>query len=235
MTAVDVYIPGTSPLHRWDPRAKLMVGALYTASVLAIPVARSWVLFCFGALLVSAFGASRLPAGRVLIRLGPVAGLIGLAGLGMLFEGSPARFVSVSGKAALCAGCGVLMAATTQFGAMLAAMRSFRFPDILTAVSGLAHRHVFVALDEACRMMVAYRCRVPQASPLRRLRHTTRLALALCLRSAMRTERIERCLLVRGFDGVLRTLPLTAPTRADVVATAATAIVCGALLVVGYL
>ena len=217
---LDPYIAGASPLHRADPRVKLAVAAAYACVVLAVPVARPERLAGAVVLLVCAAIVSGLPVRPILLRATPVAGLIGLAAVGLLFEGSPAQFVSVSAKAFLCAGAALLLTATTPFHSILAALRALRFSPALLSVTGLGQRLVFVILGEALRMADAYRCRAPSAGPVRRAYHVARMTQALCMRAVSRTDRLERALLARGFDGALRGLPLPPLRRSDAIVLA---------------
>lgn len=230
----DPYVAGESPVHCYDPRAKLATAAAYVVCVLASPMGLVWPMLWFAALMAAVTFLSRLPARLVLLRLTPVVGLIAIAGLGLLFEGSPVRFAVVSGKAVLCAWCGILIGATTTFSSMLAGLWALHVPETLVSVSGLAHRLVYVALDEARRMAVAYRARVPAAGPANRSRHVLRIALSLGVRAVARSERMEWSLLARGFDGRLRCMPLERMTARDVIRAAAAVSVPVLLLLAAY-
>lgn len=221
---LDPFVPGTSPLHRLDPRTKVFGCSAYILAVLLVPSKPNWALLALSLLLLPAMTASRVSVGRLVARVAPAGGLIALASVGLLFEGSPNRFLAVSCKALDCTAAAVILTAATPYHHLLAALRWMRLPGVLVSVAGIAYRLVFVVLEEAVRMAVAYRCRVPVASAWRRSKHTLRLAQSLIARSTARSQRLEYALLARGFDGTLHGLPLGPYAYHEVLATALVAV-----------
>lgn len=203
------YIDTGSQVHALDARFKLTAALSLMIVAIGAPTNAAWLLAISAALLGASTALSRIPARSLLFRMAPITGLILIAGLGILFEGTWDRFLFVSTKALLCAWCGVLTSAATPFGDVIGAMRCLGVPNTLITITGLGYRLAFVALDEALRMMSAYLCRVPSARPLVRIRHVCRLGEALIRRVMRRTERMEWALHARAFDGSLRGLPLS--------------------------
>ncbi len=77
------YYPGTGPLYRMDPRAKLLVGFAFLALVLA---ARSFAaLAVVAAAVLAVYLASRIPLRHAVRSMAPVAGLIVIVGVLNLF------------------------------------------------------------------------------------------------------------------------------------------------------
>ena len=225
--SLDPYVPGNSMVHAMDARSKLVCAAVFCVTVLSAPLSRLWPMALLAVFAAVVSAASSISLRALVVRLGPIAGLILLAGLGLLFQGPPVRFAAMSGKALLCGWCGALVGATTPFSDILAALRHMRVPSRIVGVTGIAYQLVFIALEEALRMATAYKCRSGQVRGMRRVRQVLRLALALCYRIIERTERMERALLARAFDGALRGLPLPPMRRRDM---AASGLACAALV-----
>ena len=73
------YFPGTSPLHRMDPRTKLLILVLY---IVTIFVCSSFVPFALCALgLFAAIGISRIPAKLILKSLKPIVIIVIFTGV----------------------------------------------------------------------------------------------------------------------------------------------------------
>jgi len=231
---LDPFVPGTSPLHRLDPRTKVIGCSVYIAAILLVPSEPNRALLGLSLLLLPAMAASRLPVGRLLARVAPAGGLIALASVGLLFEGSLDRFLAFSCKALDCTAAAVILTAATPYHHLLAALRWMRLPGVLVSVAGIAYRLVFVVLEEAARMAMAYRCRVPVASAWRRSKHTLRMAQSLIARSTARSQRLEYALLARGFDGTLHGLPLRPYANLEALATALAAVLLMGITLAAY-
>lgn len=118
------------------------------------------------------------------------------------------RFLSIALKSWLAMQAALLLAATTEFPMLLAAMRQLHLPKILVAIIELMWRYLFVLGDEAQRLMVARASR--SATPVGRFRQpslawqarvTGGMAGSLLLRSIERSERVYAAMLARGYTG----------------------------------
>jgi cobalt/nickel transport system permease protein len=232
---LDPYRDGASPVHRLDPRVKLPLAVAFIvtaallppgawpAYVLLLAVAFSVVLVSgLGvgyvykrALLAAPFVVAALPllftiegAALLLIRVGPWTITLTEPGL--------VRFVSVALKSWLSVQVATVLAATTSFPDLLAAMRALKLPRLLVAVVGLMWRYLFVLVDEVMRIMRAREARsgAPAERAGRiggsipwRAKVTGGMAGNLMLRSFDRSERIYAAMASRGYDGEVRGLP----------------------------
>ena len=229
--ALDSYCPGTSPVHRLDPRVKLILVGLFILTAALIPD-RGWV--AFGALeglvllatLLSRVGLARVQRrsavalpfvlaaltvvfstpGRAMWVVPLPGGLLSVTDAGVL------RFLSIFARSYLSIQAAVLLAATTPFPDLLWGMRALRLPCTLVAIVGFLYRYLFVLADEARRMLQARKARsaAPDGrgggSVAWRARVTGSMAGTLFLRSYERSERIYMAMLARGYDGTVRTL-----------------------------
>jgi cobalt/nickel transport system permease protein len=218
--------PG-SPIHRLDPRAKLVGLLAVTVVAVSTPLHR-WPVFlaCAAALAVVA-GTARVPA-RVLWARGRVVLLpVALVALVTLLGGRPEVAGEVAAKASIGVVAAVLLGATTDFPALLRGLEALRVPRLLVLIAGLMYRYLFVIAGEAGRMRQAlasraYRPRTAlQAGPL------GRAAGALFLRSYVRGERVHLAMLSRGFTG---RVPALAPLRLTAADVAFVALVLVALV-----
>lgn len=184
--ALDTYRPGDSPVHRLDPRVKLVLTLLFilTANVpgtVETPGTSQW--FAFGALeglILLAIGMSRVGLGLVQKRSALALPFL-LAALTVIFArpgdmehgpvvplpGTPWavseaglwRFLSIAARLYLSVQAAVLLAATTPFPDLLWGMRALRVPRLLVAIGGFLYRYLFVLADEARRMLQAREAR----------------------------------------------------------------------------
>jgi cobalt/nickel transport system permease protein len=256
--ALDSYRPGDSPVHRLDPRVKLILSVLLILTAVLIPD-RSWL--AFGLLELSLLTTTLLSQvglglvqrrcvvvlpftlaaltvvfstpGRVLLPLPLPSSTWGITDAGLL------RFVSILVRSYLSVQAAVLLATTTPFPDLLWSVRALRVPRILVAVGGFLYRYLFVLADEAQRLMRAREARsaAPEGQGGRglawRARVTGSMAGTLFIRSYERSERIYGAMLARGYDGEVRTLSPPALHPGDVAVGAAGGLLLVAMIVLG--
>lgn len=232
--ALDTYLPGESPVHRLDPRVKLVLTALFILTVALTPD-RAWPIFgllegcVLAAVLVSRVGMA------VVQKRSALALPFLMAAVTVTFArpGEPAlplpgtpwavseaglwRFLSIVARSYISVQAAVLLAATTPFPDLLWGMRALKVPRVLVAVGGFLYRYLFVLADEARRMLQAREARsvVPEGKKggrtvFWRARVTGAMAGTLFLRAYERSERIWAAMVARGYDGEVRVL--SAPT-----------------------
>jgi cobalt/nickel transport system permease protein len=240
--ALDSYRPGDSPIHRLDPRVKLVLAGSLMLSAAMIPD-QSWLAFAaLDLLLLLAALCSGVSLGLVQKR-SAVALPFTLAALMVIFStpGSPLvelplpggpwvatdagvlRFLSIVLRSYLSVQAAVLLAATTLFPDLLWGMRALRVPRVMVSIAGFLYRYLFVLADEAQRLMRAREARSGALAgrgggTLRwRARVTGSMAGSLFIRSYERSERIYSAMLERGYDGEVRTLSHPVLRRAHLV------------------
>lgn len=235
---LDPYRHGGSVIHRLDPRVKLVLAVAFIVTT-ALVHPGAWpayvLLFAtvFSVILLSELGVgfvykrAILAAPFVLAALplmftvsGDALGALHIGGWTLtITQPGLVRFVSVALKSWLSVQMAIVLASTTQFPALLAAMRSLRIPRLLVAVIGLMWRYLFVLVDEVMRLMRAREARsgwpetLPGAPRGRvggsiawRAKVTGGMAGNLMLRSFDRSERIYAAMASRGYDGEVRGL-----------------------------
>lgn len=232
---LDPYRYGVSPVHRLDSRVKLVLAVAFILTAALMP-AGAWPAYVLLlAVSLSVVVASELGL-RYVLKRAMLALPFVLAAVPLLFTtpGWPAlhtvlgpltiritetgleRFAGVALKSWLSVQVAIVLAATTPFPDLLAAMRSLRLPKLLVAIIGLMWRYLFVLVDEVLRLLRAREARsgfVPALGLRRggslawRGRVAGGMAGNLFLRSFDRAERIYAAMAARGYDGEVRGLP----------------------------
>jgi cobalt/nickel transport system permease protein len=220
-----------SPVHRLDPRAKLLGLASVTLVAVSTPL-HAWPAFVACALtllLVAAvarvgprvlwsrarivlplvvFVAVFLPfvRGGAQISLGPVS--VSEAGL--------ATFAAVSVKACLGTLSAVLLGATTSFPDVLHGLERLRAPRLLVLIAGFMYRYLFVIVDETRRMRTALAARAYRPRHVLEAAAIGRVVISMFLRTFDRGERVYVAMLARGYGGTMPRLDSLALRRTDV-------------------
>ncbi len=237
----------TSPVHRLDPRAKIVGLAGITVIAVSTPL-RAWPAFAACALALAAVAAvarvgPRTVWSRVKVIL-PLVLFVGAfvpfvrggpavqAGPLALSEAGLATFALVSAKATIGAVGAVLLGATTGFPDILHGLERMRAPRLLIVIAGFMYRYVFVIADEARRMRTALVARAYRPRHLGQVAALGRMVTALFLRSYERGERVYLAMLARGYAGAMPRLSVLSFGRADTVFLAALALVLVPLRVV---
>lgn len=222
-----------SPVHRLDPRAKVVGFVAITVIAVSAPVAL-WPVYA-GCLLVlaSIALAARIPPGAIFRRVRWVLPLVLAAALLLplltkggatwqlgpftVYEQGLEVFGAVVAKATIGTLSAAMLSMTTTFPAVLRALETMRLPATLVLIAGLMYRYLFVIVAETERMRAGmssrgYRPRTAlQAAPM------GRAATAMFLRTYARGERVHRAMLARGYDGTMPRLTPLAIGRTDLI------------------
>jgi len=228
-----------SPIHRLDPRAKIVGVAGITLVAVSTPL-QAWPAFVACALALAAIAvAARVGPAAVWPRVRAIVPLVVFVAAFVPFvRGGPAvhvgplalseaglaTFALVSAKAAIGALGAVLLGATTSFPDILHGLERLRTPRLLTVIAAFMYRYVFVIADEARRMRAALAARAYRPRHLGQAAMLGRMVTALFLRSYERGERVYVAMVARGYAGTTPRLSVLAFRRADATFLAALAL-----------
>lgn len=219
---IDRYAGLTSPIHRWDPRAKLVaiLGLIFSV-VLITDLKIALVGLAVAILLVL---VSRLPLRFVLGHLVGISFFILPLSVIILFsyhQGDEiARFAfltvtsggleraSLIAVRALAAVILVFpMIGTVRFDVAMKALERLRVPVKLVQMIMFTYRYIFVLIEEVQRMSRSLASRgFSGGMNIRTLSTTGKLIGMLFVRTLERAERVYRAMLSRGYEGNLQTL-----------------------------
>lgn len=226
---MDTLAAGSSPLHRLDPRAKLLTTALFIAAVVSFGKYEVSALLPF--LLYPAYlaAAGGLPAGYLLKKMllvSPFALLVGLFNPffdgRILFYAGPlavsggwVSFASILLRFFLTVSAALALLALTGVNPLCAALSRLGAPRPFVVQLLFLNRYLFVLAGEAEAMARA-----------RALRSGGRGGLGfgvfagllgrLLLKTLDRAERVHRAMLCRGFDGNIPVAGAARPGRREV-------------------
>lgn len=201
-------VVGDSPIHRLDPRAKLL--GLLSVTLIAVS-STAWPMHaaCAAALLAVAAAARIGPP--VIVRRARLILLPVL--LVALF--APTSFATVGAKAVIGTVSAVLLGATTSFPDVLHALERLRTPRLLVLIAAFMYRYLFTIVDEVQRMRAALTARGYAPRHALQVQALGRVATALFLRTYERAERVHLAMLARGFDERMPRLQALTFRRAD--------------------
>jgi len=217
---LDRYLEGTSPIHRLDPRLKLLSTLAFVLATTSTPPS-AWPVFSSLAVLAwAAIFVSRIPLFQALKRSAIALPFIGIVALSLPFtqggqvmwawrpfgwslaitDQGVVLFVTILIKAWLSVLASGLLVATTPFSSLLQAMRTLHIPAILTTIISFMYRYLFVLVDEAMRLQTAREARSAGSggSLLWRAHVLGGMIGSLFIRSYERSERIYAAMLSRG-------------------------------------
>ncbi len=225
---------GNSPVHRLDPRLKLIAGVLFSA---VVAVSSRWTAFIPASMLaLGLLFLARLPLGRVLVRLMMVNGLILFLWLLLPFsvggeviwklgpfaatrEGiSLATLITIRSNIIVLAF--LALVSTTPVFALGYAMAGLGIPDKMVQLFFFTYRYIHVIYEEYQRLMKALKVRGFRAkSNIHTYRTYAYLVGMLLVKSYERAERVREAMLCRGFKGRFYTLYEFSVTKSDIALT----------------
>jgi len=202
-----------TPVHRLDPRAKVMTTLLFLVTVASFGRYEVSALlpFVFFPLVLTILG--EIPAGyllkRILLAL-PFVLVLGafnplldrhiLLRFGSLeISGGWLSFASMTLRLTLTVASAIALLATTGVEGVCQALERLGLPRVFVQQIGLLHRYTFVLAEESGRMLRARELRAHGRELA--LREFGVLAGHLLLRTWDRAGRIHQAMLARGFEG----------------------------------
>jgi cobalt/nickel transport system permease protein len=225
-----------SPVHRLDPRAKLLGFVGITVVAVSTPL-HAWPAYvaCALALVVLA-SIARVGPGVLWTRARVVLPLVVFVAVFVPFvrggrtvavgpfelsESGLATFLTVSAKATIGTLSAVLLGATTSFPDVLHALERLRAPRLLVLIAGFMYRYLFVIVDETRRMRTALAARAYRPRHLLQVSAIGRVVIAMFLRTYDRGERVYVAMLARGYRGTMPRYDALLWRRADALFVAA--------------
>jgi cobalt/nickel transport system permease protein len=222
----DFYQAADSPIHRLDPRVKLLGTIGLIVSNVLLPDG-AWPAFLGSFLLVTAVSLSaRIKPGFVFKR-SLLAIPFALAAFTIMFTlpGEPlaeftmgarqftitdaglVRFLSILVRSWISLQAAIVLTAATKFSDLAHGLRHLRVPLILIAIISFMYRYLFVLGEEAERLLqarAARSARIPgrkNPSVVWRARVAGNMVGQLFLRSYERSDRVYQAMVARGFKG----------------------------------
>jgi cobalt/nickel transport system permease protein len=212
---IDTFAHLNSPLHRWEPRARL-IGLAILAFVFSF-VQDLRLLPAMVAVAAILYALSRLPPSYLVNRLRypgffllVVAILLPfLSGHTVLFRLGPLavrqegllELILVVAKFAAIMTTALVLFGTAPFLTTIKAMRALGLPPVLADMTLLSYRYLFEIGDDLTTMQTAMGLRGFQGRGLRRrtLGVLAALAGSILVRSYERSERIYHAMVLRGY------------------------------------
>lgn len=256
-----LYRPAQSLFHQMDARVKIIFTLAFILSLSLTPPG-AWpayilylsVALCgallskLGILFVQKRAFLAVPiilAALPLVFWGPLPHhpLAEIAGMQLIY--SPAgltRFASIAVKSWISIQAAILLAATSEFPDLLAAMRKLHVPKIFVAIIALMWRYLFVMEDEAARLMRARRSRSAFSGSgqpsggnfVWNAQVTGGMAGSLFLRSLERADRVYAAMRSRGYNGEPLSADSTPLSRSDLITLTRGLILVVALFITAF-
>jgi cobalt/nickel transport system permease protein len=215
---LDTLASRQTPVHRLDPRAKLITTLVFIITVVSFGKYEIAALLPFFIYPVILCAAGNVPPGyllKKLILVAPFAVMIGifnplldreiLMQLGDRgISGGWVSFVSILLRFVLTVGAALILIAVTGFNAVCAALEKLGVPRVFTVQLMFLYRYLFVLVDEASRLVRARSLRAV-GSGAGGLKAFGSMVGHLLLRTMDRAQRIYLAMCCRGFDGEIHT------------------------------
>jgi cobalt/nickel transport system permease protein len=232
-----------SPVHRLDPRAKIVGLVAVTVVGVSTPL-RAWPVYiaCAVALALVA-AAGRVPPVTIWRRARVVLPLVLFVAAFVPFlrpggaehhlgpltvsDAGLAVLAAVAAKAAIGTVSAVLLGATTSFPSVLRGLEGLRVPRLFTLIAAFMYRYLFVIVEEVHRMRIALAARAYRPRHVLQAGAIGRSVTALFLRTYGRGERVHLAMLARGYRG---TMPELVPLRLGAADAAFIAALAGTLV-----
>lgn len=207
-----------SPVHRLDPRVKVLVTLAYLVCVVSFgkyDLVRMAPFVLFPVVLIADAGLPARFLFRKVLAVAPFALFVGVFNpildrepllnvAGLTLSGGWVSFGSIVFRVLLTTSAALVLIATTGMNGVCAALQRLGLPDVFTTQLLLLYRYIFVLGEETMRMARARALRSFGGRGMGMGVYVNMLG-TLLLRTYGRAERVYRAMLARGFDGTVRT------------------------------
>lgn len=225
--AIDAerYANLNSPIHRWDPRIKLLTTVLLIVTAVSVRSIISMLFICFIILALGLFSRVRMRTflKRATFFIPFFAGIIALPLL-FITPGTPVLAFQLGAnrlaitragvvtafhfifRVWLCVASAILLLLTTEFSRIIRGLEKLGIPRVFTMMLSITYRYIFLSIDELLRMLRAREARTfGKLGTRRSIRLLGSLISTSIGRSYERGEQVYQAMLARGFDGSFRT------------------------------
>lgn len=203
---LDKYSSIDSPIHRLDPRVKLISFFSFILFVIATGSGKFTAFFLYGILMLALIRLSKLPLIFVLKKSLVIIPFVLFIAVSIPFYNSSLTFWAILIKSFLSILSMIILSNTTKFTNFLKALELLKFPRLMTMVLSFMYRYVYISIDELMRMDRARRARSPNSGITSRFRVLANIIGSLFVRSYERGERVYLAMCSRGFDGEVKTV-----------------------------
>lgn len=233
---IDKYSDLASPIHRIDPRAKIITLFAFILFVIFTKPTSFITFALYGALIFTLILFSKIPLGFIFKRSlviipfvlmiaifipffkkGEVQGGYSFGSLKLTVTyGGLMVFWNVLVKSYLSILLMILLSVTTKFSNLLRALEKLRCPKMITMILAFMYRYIYVLVDELIRMKRAKNSRTVGGRRWFHIRALADMIGVLFLRAYERGERVYLAMCSRGFDGQIRTLDQLSLVKKDI-------------------
>ena len=189
-----------SAIHRLPAPAKMAFVGVMVCTVVLVPLGAGMIYAGCAAALVVVAALSSVPARHLawrLLMLEPF--VLGVAALSLLQPEGGRVFAAMLVRSTLCLFAMVLLASTTRFTDLLAALWRLRVPALLVTSLALMYRYLSLLVDETGRLQRARRSRTFEEGRAFAWRSSATVAAHLFVRTSERAERIYDAMCARGW------------------------------------
>ena len=212
----DKYGNLDSPVHRLDPRAKIVAALAGIVIVVTEPLtAEVNRMALYSAPLLAVLLLSRLPVQYIIKRMLIVSPFILMASAFYFLSAIADSGNHTAEKTAQSLNGAliiffraftaililILLTSTEKFHRLLMALRRLRMPKLICSISALLYRYIFLLADETLRTTRARESRTPGKLMVNRMKVAGNQAAMIFLRSWERSQTIYKSMLSRGFTG----------------------------------
>ncbi|UCD29028.1 MAG: cobalt ECF transporter T component CbiQ [Planctomycetota bacterium] len=217
---IDRFAYQDSPIHRLDPRAKILTVLAYSMVLISlhryqIP-SPGYLIFPFVLLVLG--NISLLFVAKHILIVSPF--IVCLVAFSPIFDKTPCPItesivigggwvtaISIMIRFVLGMGALVALASTTRFPELLKGFEKLGVPRLLVTQLRFLYRYLFLLVDQAMHLRQARRARDAGRGPLSSRWHSSAgLVGVLFLRTLEQAEHTHLAMMARGYDGTIQLL-----------------------------
>jgi cobalt/nickel transport system permease protein len=209
----EIYIPGNTLLHRFNPDLKLFLTLFYIVIAVTVTEEQYVKLFLLLVPLLIILVSGKIPFKMIILRIIQVMPVIFFMVLFLyinkILNGKEyfiKESLSITLKPVISILSIIVLTSTTEFSLLMKSLKTFRVPDIIVNNISFMYRYMFILTEEVRNMLIARNSRYAGGFSIRQIKILGNMAGVLFLRTLERSERIYNAMLSRGYNGEIKIL-----------------------------
>lgn len=210
---IDKYSSLNSPIHRLDPRVKILSTFSYIILVVLTPPGEFSKFFAYAFLIFILIFLSHIPFSYVVKRSFVVFPFVLVVAVTVPFYDKPLHkydklllIWNVLIKSWLAVISMIVLTSTTRFPLLLKGFEGLKVPKLFIMLISFMYRYIFVLIDEAKRLERARDSRYFGGKIIRQIKAFANIVGVLFIKTYNRAERVYQSMISRGFDGSIKTI-----------------------------
>ena len=231
---LDIYSDKDSPIHKIDPRIKILISILLI--IFAVTINNLFEFIFLSLILLISIFFSNIPIKNIFIRSLKIIPFILILSIFIPFVKGGATLIQFKFIVPITIGkeglilfskivlrsylvvlITIILITTTRFTSLLKGFEGLKFPHVFILILSFMYRYIFLFFDEFERLLRARNSRMIKPGLFLKIKSLAYVIGTMFLRTFERSERVYEAMISRGFTGEIITMEQMSVKKLDII------------------